>query len=258
MKHLSDEELYALSQHPEGGFSSHLRECEECAARFHEFLALLENAAAGAACTPRPAADLGDRVWSAIRPSLPVYGPGMNGGEVRGRRSSRMFAAWWSGGLVWARAFAALVLIGLAFWAGRLFEQQRRETNPPLKAASQPGRVVLLVVRDHLDRSERLLVELDHAGHLPRGEGGPLAREAADLLENNHLYRQTAAASQDPALAQLLDRLGRVLVEVAHEPAELQSGDVARLREQMNLDGLLFELRVVRDRRPKVEKENKL
>jgi hypothetical protein len=258
MKHLSDEELYALSQSPEGGLSSHLRECEECFARFHEFLALLEGAAAGAACTPRPAPDLGDRVWAAIRPSLPIYGPAMGGAGMQGRRGSGMFAAWRPRGLVWARAIAALVLIGLAFWAGRLFEQQRREANPALKAASQPGRVVLLVVRDHLDRSERLLVELDHAGHLARVEGGPLAREAADLLEDNHLYRQTAAASQDPALAQLLDRLGRVLVEVAHEPAELQSGDLARMREQMNLDGLLFELRVVRDRRNKSEKETKL
>lgn len=251
MNHFSDEELYALSQSSEGASSSHLGECEECSVRFQEFLALLESA--GAIGTPRPAPDLGDRVWTAIRPSLPIYHR-----QAQDRRGSGWFAGWWPHGMVWARAFAAAILIGLAFWAGTLFERQRKQTNPELKAASQSDRVVLLVVRDHLDRSERLLVELDHAGHLARVESGPLVREAADLLEDNHLYRQTAATSQDPALAQLLDRLGRVLVEVAHQPAEMQSGDLARMREQMNLDGLLFELRVIRDRRNRSEKETKL
>lgn len=253
MKHLSDEELYALSQSPQRGLAAHLRECHECSARYREFVALLESAAAGAAGTPGPRPDLGDRVWAAIRPTLPIYAP-----RMQGRRSSGMFARWWPRGFIWAGAFAALVFIGTAFWAGRLFERRRGETDLVLQAPSQPGRVLLLVVRDHLDRSERLLVELDHAGHLARVEGAPLAREAADLLEDNRLYRQTAAASEDPALAQLLDRLDRVLVEVAHEPATLQGSDLARMREQMNLDGLLFELRVVRDRHNKNEKVTRL
>ncbi len=252
MKHLSDEELYALSQSPAGGLPNHLRECQECSTRFHEFVALLESAAA--AGTPRPAADLTDRVWAAIRPSLPIYHP-----HMQGRRSSGVFTPWWPRGLVWAGALASLVLIGTAFWAGRQFERRHSETDLALQALpSQPGRVVLLVVRDHLDRSERLLVELDHADHFTRVDGGPLAREAADLLEDNRLYRQTATTSRDRPLAQLLDRLDRVLVEVAHEPAALHGGDLVRMREQMNVDGLLFELRVVRDRHNKNEKETRL
>jgi hypothetical protein len=253
MKHLSDQELYALSQSPGGGLPNHLRECQECSTRFHEFVALLESAA-GAAGTPRPAPDLTDRVWAAIRPSLPIYPP-----QTQGRRSSRVFTAWWPRGLVRAGALASLVLIGTAFWAGRQFERRSRETNLALQAPpSQPGRVVLLVVRDHLDRSERLLVELDHVGLFAQVDGGPLAREAVDLLEDNRLYRGTAATSRDPALAQLLDRLDRVLVEVVHEPSSLHGGDLARMREQMNLDGLLFELRVVRDRHNKNGKETRL
>jgi hypothetical protein len=252
MKHLSDEELYALTQSPAGSLSNHLRQCQECSTRFHEFAALLESA--GAAGTPRPAPDLSGRVWAAIRPSLPTYHP-----RTQRRRSSGVFTAWQPRGLVWAGALATLVLAGTAFWAGRLFERRHRETNVALQASpSQPGRVVLLAVRDHLDRSERLLVELDHAGDFARVDGGPLAREAADLLEDNRLYRQTAATSLDPALAQLLDRLDRILVEVAHQPAALHGADLARMGEQMNLDGLLFELRVVRDRRNRNEKETRL
>jgi hypothetical protein len=252
MKHLSDEELYALSQSPGGGLPSHLRECQECSIGFHEFVALLESAAE-AAGNPRPAPDLTDRVWAAIRPSLPVYDP-----KTQDRRSSGVFTAW-PRGLVWAGALASLVLIGTSFWAGRWFEWRHRETSLALEAPpSQPVRVVLLVVREHLDRSERLLVELDHVGHFARVDGGPLTREAVDLLEDNRLYRQTVAMSRDPALARLLDRLDRVLVEVAHEPASLHGGDLAGMREQMNLDGLLFELRVVRDRHNKNEKETRL
>jgi len=251
MKHLSDEELYGLKQSPEGGLAKHLRECEECSARYQEFAAVLESAAAEAAGTPPPPGDLNDRVWAAIHPSLPVY-------RREEQRSSGWFAGWWTQRLVWGGALAALALIGTAFWAGRLFERERAGPDLASQAASQPGRVVLVVVREHLDRSERLLVELDHAGHLARMEDGPLAREASDLLEDNRLYRQTTAVSKDPALAQVLDRLDRVLVEVSHQPAALDGGGIARLREQMNVDGLLFELRVVRDRHNRIEKETKL
>src|SRR5580658_4607352 len=140
MKHLSDEELYALSQSPGGGLPNHLRGCRECSTRFHEFVALLESAA-GAAGTPRPASDLTDRVWAAIRPSLPIYHP-----QKQGRRTSGVFTAWWPRGLVWAGALASLVFIGTIFWAGRLFERRHTETNLAMQAPpSQPGRVVLLV-----------------------------------------------------------------------------------------------------------------
>ena len=252
MKHLSDEQLYELSQSPEDGLPSHLRECQECSDRLHEFTALLESAAA--AGEPRPAPDMNDRVWAAIRPSLPVYHS-----QTPRRRSAGVFTGWWPRGLVWAGALASLVLIGTAFWVGRLFERRHTKTNLAVQTPqSQAGRVVVLVVRDHLDRSERLLVELDHAGDFARVDGGPLAREAADLLEDNRLYRQTAATSQDPALAQLLDRLDRILVELAHQSAALHGADLARMGEQMNLDGLLFELRVVRDRHNRNEKETRL
>jgi len=252
MKHLSDEELYVLSQTTGGHLASHLRECERCSASYREFAALLESAATESAMA-RPDPDLSDRVWAAIHPSLPIYGP-----ETRRRRSFSMFAAWSPRGLAWAGALGVLVLIGTAFWVGRLFEERRRETNLALQTPSQPARVVLLVVREHLDRSERLLVELDHAGRLERVEGGPLVREATDLLEDNRLYRQTTAVSQDRALAGLLDRLDRALVEVSHDSGALQGGDFARMRQQMNLDGLLFELRVLRDRHIKSEKETRL
>lgn len=254
MKHLSEEELYALTQAPDGHLHEHLRHCAECAAVFRQIGQVLEISAA--APVPEPAPDFAGRVWAAIQPSLPVYGEQERAPVPRGETPA--FLSWWRMGR-WAAAgaLACVALLAVAFWAGRLWEQRQR---PPSVAATQhggvAGRVVFVVVRDHLDRSERLLMELDHAGHLTTIDRAPLAREASDLLEDNRLYRQTASASSDPALAALLDRLGRVLVEVAHDPSTLEGEGSARSREQMNLDGLLFELRVLRARQS--AKETKL
>jgi hypothetical protein len=106
-------------------------------------------------------------------------------------------------------------------------------------------RVVLLVLGDHLDRSERLLVELKHAD--PSTEA-PLQAEARDLLSANRLYRESVKQAGDPVLAAALDHLGRVLTEVANEPARLSQARLDELQKEMNTDGLLFEVRVLRSR----------
>jgi hypothetical protein len=45
-----------------------------------------------------------------------------------------------------------------------------------------------------------------------------------------------------------LDRLERLLVELANEPENLSEADLNRLRQEMNTDGLLFDIRVLRSR----------
>jgi hypothetical protein len=239
MKHLSEEELYALSQEASGSRNQHLRECPQCAAAYDEIKRVLEAATASGHIN-EPAPDYGEKVWAAIQGSLPVYGQ---------KQPPRKWN-WWgqNGRLIFAGALACLALVAAAFWAGSVWQQRQAREETAKWNRGAPGRVVFVVVRDHLDRSERLLMELDHAGHLTEIDRGPIAREASDLLEDNRLYRQTAAASNDPALAALLDRLGRVLIEVAHDPATLEGGASRTIREDMNLDGLLFELRVLRDK----------
>ena len=61
-------------------------------------------------------------------------------------------------------AAACVLLIIGAFFADRIWEQRRprvEAVKPIAPAAKQ--QVVLVVLSDHLDRSERLLVELKHA-----------------------------------------------------------------------------------------------
>ena len=43
-----------------------------------------------------------------------------------------------------------------------------------------------------------------------------------------------------------LDHLERLLMELANEPDKLTEADLNRLRQEMNTDGLLFDIRVLR------------
>jgi hypothetical protein len=239
MKHLSDEELYVLSQEPSGAGHPHLHECPQCAAAYGEIKRLLEGAIETSRIS-EPTPDYGEKVFAAIQASLPVYG----------QKQLHRKWNWWgqNGRLIFAVGAACLALVAGAFWAGSAWQQRQAREETAKWNRGAPSRVVFVVVRDHLDRSERLLMELDHAGHLTEIDRGPIEREASELLEDNRLYRQTATASNDPALSALLDRLGRVLIEVAHDPAALEGGPSQTIREDMNLDGLLFELRVLRDK----------
>src|SRR5262249_6391674 len=137
-------------------------------------------------------------------------------------------ARWWQmwlepRRLVTAGALAAVVLG--AFILGRI-SRHPVDAVPPM-ASTQQGRERILVVAvgEHLGKSEMMLVELANAE--PQGGKNKLVnisaeqRRADDLLEENRLYRQTAAQQGDAALASVLDELERVLVDVAHSPGEI-------------------------------------
>lgn len=240
MKHLNEEELidyyYGESSSP-AAIGDHLRECGECS----ESYAALERDLAEIKPLPVPQRDAayGAQVWDAIRSSV----------AIKEAPQKKLRFGWLSlhpmGGL--AAAATACLLIAAAFFAGRQWEHR----NAPPVAVNNGGgeqgreRVVLLVLGDHLDRSERLLVELKHAD--PSTEA-PLQAEARDLLSANRLYRESVKQAGDPVLAAALDHLGRVLTEVANEPAGLSQARLDELQKEMNTDGLLFEVRVLRSR----------
>jgi hypothetical protein len=109
---------------------------------------------------------------------------------------------------------------------------------------------VVVVLSDHLDRSERLLVELKHADADSTEMVSPLRDEARSLLDANRICRQNVKQDDDPALTGALDHLDRLLAELANEPGGLNSATISRLQDEMNKDGLLFEVRVLRARIP--------
>lgn len=240
MTHLNEEELIELhyGESSSGEHAAHLRSCQECSARY----ARLQQELEAIPSTPVPwrGVDYGERVWQQLRPSLPAC--------ERPQRSWFRRMPW----MVPALTAACALLIAGAFVGGRYWE---RHMAQPAKIAGGADagvrqRVVLVVLTDHLDRTERLLVALQHANPSDAAANSQLQTEARELLVSNRLYRTTAGETGDPALASALDQLERVLAEVANDPAGLDEADLRRVRETMNSEGILFEIRVLLSRGP--------
>lgn len=243
MKHLTEEELVATyygeeSEAPSPAeLAAHLRACRECATRYAE----LEHDLKPVKPTAVPVRDAGygEQVWQRLSPSLTPY-----------PSRQRSWRNWFHFRVLVVTA-ACAALTALAFVGGRHWERHVTK-SPRIAAATAPHsteRVVLVVLTDHLDRTERLLVALDHADADDTVENSQLQSEARELLASNRLYRSTASETGDPAMASALDHVERVLAEVANNP-DLSGADLARLREQMNTEGILFEIRVLLSRAP--------
>jgi hypothetical protein len=239
MKHLSEDEQMEM-YYDEGSEAAkaHLKACRDCAAEYAKFKRSVD--AIKSEEIPQRGPDYGDFVWQALRPQLIPY-------EKK--------TAGWQGWNWWKTATAAaacLALMTAAFIGGRFWEH-RTSTGSDLAANVQPQqRVVVVVLTDHLDRTERLLVQLNHADSGDEVENAQLQTEARELLASNRLYRVSANKEGDPALAGALDRLERVLAEVANDP-HLTAADLERVRKDMNTSGILFEVRVLLARKPNQE-----
>jgi hypothetical protein len=234
MKHLNEAELiehyYDESASP-ADCERHLRACSDCARRYSELRRDLDGVKP--LVPPARGEDYGEQVWQSIRGSLPVY-----------QKPDRSWIRLWRP-LGWAAACA--LLIAVAFVAGRQWERKQTTSIAVAPDPQARQRVVVVVLGDHLDRSERLLVELNHADN---GDisSMPLRSEARDLLANNRLVRQSAIRAGDLNVEASLDHLERLLVELANQPDAPSEADLNRLRHEMNTDGLLFDIRVLRSR----------
>jgi hypothetical protein len=243
MNHLTEEQLieHYYAESPQSmRIDHHLRECSRCA----EIYAVLRRDLDAIAAIAAPARDAGhgEQVWQSIRNFVPKY--------QKQQRLSQRFSNL--KGLRFATV--CVLLIAVAFFAGRQWENYQRPPQIQTAAYSQPRQpIVLVVLGDHLGRSERFLVALRHGDS---GESTALVKaEAQDLLSANRLYLESAIKSGDPAFAAALDRLERVLVEVANEPDDASPARLAELQKELNTDGLLFEVRVLRSRVPDDQKE---
>jgi hypothetical protein len=244
MNHLTEEQLieHYYAESPQSTrIERHLRECHGCAESYAELRHDLDAIEPIAAPAREPAH--GEQVWRSIRNFVPVY-------EQKRQRLWERF-----GGLKGPSfATAGTLLIAVAFFAGRQWESYQR---PPQVQTAADNRIrqpiVLVVLGEHLGRSERFLVALKHGD-----SAEPTAfvkAEAQDLLSANRLYRESATKSGDVAFAAALDRLERVLVEIANEPDDASPARLAELQKELNTDGLLFEVRVLRSHVQDEQKE---
>jgi hypothetical protein len=244
MNHLTDEELveqyYAAAAGGAAGENAgaHLNECGQCAAA----LAALEIDLSMLRPVSIPDRDenYAEQMWARVEASLPP--------RAAKRNLPRRFALW--RGLAYGAGCAVLVAGG--FYVGRVWEQRHpvptAHVTPAPITAPQP-KVVVVVLGDHLDRSERLLVELKHA-NADTSDLAPLPDEARSLLAANRVFRDDAMSEGDPALSTALDHLDRLLTEIANRPGGLDAGAAVRIRDEMNAEGLLFQVRVLRSKNP--------
>jgi hypothetical protein len=244
MKHLTEEELIGRYYNERGSegedlasADEHLAACETCA----EAYAALSWDLGEVNVVQAPARDeaYGERVWASLDSRLVPY------------KKERW--SWLRGGLIRGLSYAAVggLLAAGAFYAGRL-SVKKMEPPQVAKTPAPPAkpRVVVVVLSDHLDRSERLLVELKHVDASSTEMVSPLRDEAKSLLAANRICRQKVTQEDDPALKTALDRLDHVLDGLANHPGGLNSASIEKLQEEMNADGLLFEVRVLRSRIP--------
>jgi hypothetical protein len=236
MKHVPEAELIAYREGEASrreAIAGHLAVCKECRAVMERIEAVL--AALDTLPVPDPGEDYGRRVWQQIAPRL-IEKP---------RR-------WWQ---VWMepRRLAAMgavtALIIAAFLAGR-FTMQKDAGNDMATREQVRERVLVVAVGEHLGRSEMMLVELSNA-ELRDSKQKQISisgeqRRAEDLLEENRLYRQTALQEGDASLANVLDELERVLLDVAHSPAEVTPAQLETIRKKIEAQGILFKVRVVK------------
>lgn len=211
----------------------HLNDCAECRSRRKELDMLL---AAAEMPVPEPDSGFEERVWSRVSARLAEPAP------VAWRE------AWtrWLPRPVWQVA-AVAAMLAVAFVAGRT-STGRTSISPipqPQRATvdSVRGRVLTAAVREHFERSQVVLVELNNAD-LSRQDLAIERAMAADLVESSRLLRMTAVAENRRALALTLEELERVLLELSHGTSRPGAG-VESLRRRIDEQDLLFKLRVL-------------
>ncbi|HEX8618812.1 MAG TPA: hypothetical protein VF911_14610 [Thermoanaerobaculia bacterium] len=255
MNHLSQEELI-LRYYGELE-TEHLAECSECREELARLSSVLDQV--NAIEVPDPGDDYETRVWGRLS------------WRLRGeQRKSRKAPKWLAAAAMILVAFVTGLLLnrnGNGDESGRATQVATRTPAAvtPVRTAetastqttssnSKPGagtqqqrdRILLVVVGDHFDESERVLVELTNL--TPTGETDITTEQkrAEELLASNRLYRRSALDRGEENVATLLDELEPVLMQIAHAPSQVSANELRRMQKRVETKGLVFKLRVVR------------
>ena len=179
---------------------------------------------------PEPRAGLEGRMWARVAPSL--------------SHPPRRFA-WPTGWFGWAALTTAVLVVGfIGFLGGRVLrpvptENAVAETLKALSPAAR-DRVLQAALADHLDSSQRLMLEVKN--------GAPSVGEerawAEALLGENRLYRRAAEKAGRRRVAAVLLELEPFLMQLADAP---ESFDLRLSKARIENNDLLFKVRVTRN-----------
>lgn len=231
VKHLSEEQLIF---HYYGELDSpleavkHLESCEDCRVRFAALdsdLSLMK-----AATIPARPDDYGRRLWQRLQPRLVDA-------AVRTRPTWLVFPQW-------KLAVAAALLVVAGFVAGRFGPGRQAPLPEPVSEAAR-DRILMATVADHLDQSQRALLELANDSDVRAPDSSADQARASELVAANRLYRLSATQAGEASLASLLDELERVLIEIANRPPDVTRRELREIRRRIDEEDLLFKIRVL-------------
>lgn len=238
MTHYTDEDLilYYYGEgrgHDRAAVEHHLESCAECTAAYQALAGTLQLIAG--ADVPERDDSYPLEVWQRIRARLP-----------------EQETPWWQAWFEWRLVAAASVVAALvvaAFVAGRLSPPGPPSASVAV-ASVDPNdagaRVRLAATGDHLERSERVLLDLVNAA----GPTVDLTDEqawAADLIDSNRLYREAATRAGDTLVANVLDELECSLLEIVHGPSKAMPAELDEVRARVDAAALLFKVRILAD-----------
>lgn len=244
-QHFSQEEfILHYYGEPELGAErrEHLAQCQTCIAELAGLAAVLDQVTPVA--VPEPGDDYEARVWDRLQ------------WRLRGEKKRDRFT--------WVKAFAVAATVIVAFLAGVMWKSSSRHvveptrvvtatTNPttPLVDSStrrlgDSTRILFVVVGEHFDQSERVLVELTNLTPDGKTDITTERDRAEELLASNRLYRRTALDRGEEDVSTLLDELEPVLLQIAHSPSQVSAEELRAMQKRVETKGLVFKLRVVR------------
>jgi hypothetical protein len=237
MNHLNHDE-FVLTYYGEPGLGddrrAHLDTCDSCRNELASLAAVLDRVTPVE--VPEPADDYEARVWDRLQ------------WRLRGEKKKRRPMAAW---------IAVAATIAVAFFAGVLWKTRQPVVQTPqivknmpvapvATKPAEPNRILLVVVGEHFDQSERVLVELTNLTPDGQTDISGTRERAQELLESNRLYRTSATTRGEEDVATLLDELEPVLLQLAHAPSQVSAEELRSMQKRVETKGLVFKLRVVR------------
>ena len=194
----------------------HLDACGECRTELTRLTRVLDQVTP--AEVPEPADDYEARTWDRLSWRLRSERKAATRGWTKWLAAAAMLAVAFIGGLLWNRSNL-----------GPVHTANNQPANPgaaPAAASTQQqrDRILLVVVGDHLDDSERMLVELTNITASDNIDVTTEQLRAEELLVSNRLYRSTALDRGEDRVATLLDELEPMLMQIAHGPSQTHTG----------------------------------
>jgi hypothetical protein len=250
-QHITDEDLL-LDYYGEGSaetravMRAHLDTCADCRMLDHELRGVLALVDA----EPAPDAPEGfeRELWARLEPQIAQRHPaaGVATGFVRAGGWSAFTRALSLDLPRWAFAAGAVALALGSFTLGRSWEA--RPEAPAESAADTQAlseRLLRTEVEEHLERSQRVLMELVNADDAAPVVLASDRARAADLVADGRLYRRSFEVLGDTDTRDLLEDVERVLVEIANGPPADTSKDLSGVRARISDQDLIFRLRMM-------------